>query len=303
MKATATITPGTIENIYDDISADAITVDSEFRDLIAALTEKERELLEKNLEQAGRAIDPLVAWRVDDTKLILLDGHNRLEICKRLKLPFSVAELRFLARDEAAEWINLNQLGRRNLTKEAYAVLLGRLYNATKKSSHDGGKGRKRSGGNAAHHSETTAQRIAREHGVHEKTVRNAAKMQKAAAALDLEHEVLSGGIKANAADIIAAAAELPATPTPEDIQAAGDKVRRKSKAKRSAAAQRRKRKSGAADKSHARGSGTSTLRDAVAQRWQHMRQWDKHWGIADMPEVRKLFLAVIREEQKLNHD
>jgi hypothetical protein len=29
------------------------------------------------------------------------------------------------------------------------------------------------------------------------------------------------------------------------------------------------------------------------------MRTWDKHWAAADMKEVRRFFVEVIREEQK----
>lgn len=40
-------------------------------------------------------------------------------------------------------------------------------------------------------------------------------------------------------------------------------------------------------------------LRAAVAKRWEAMRLCEKHWGIADMKAVRRLFVEVIREEQK----
>jgi hypothetical protein len=40
-------------------------------------------------------------------------------------------------------------------------------------------------------------------------------------------------------------------------------------------------------------------LRAPVLRRWETMRAWDKHWAAADMKEVRRLFVEVIREEQK----
>ena len=40
-------------------------------------------------------------------------------------------------------------------------------------------------------------------------------------------------------------------------------------------------------------------LRSAVVKRWEAMSVWDKHWARADMRDVRRLFIEVIREEQK----
>jgi N6-adenosine-specific RNA methylase IME4/transposase-like protein len=102
-----------------------IQIDSQFRDLIPPLTPVEREQLEKNIAEHGGARDPLVVWASKGT-LTLLDGHNRYEICTRLGLPFDIHELRFKARDEAEDWIDRNQLGRRNLTADSFNYLLGR---------------------------------------------------------------------------------------------------------------------------------------------------------------------------------
>jgi ParB-like chromosome segregation protein Spo0J len=40
-------------------------------------------------------------------------------------------------------------------------------------------------------------------------------------------------------------------------------------------------------------------LRAAVRKRWESMRLWEKHWALADMDAVRKLFAEIIRDEQK----
>ena len=42
--------------------------------------------------------------------------------------------------------MDANQLGRRNLSPDAFRLALGRRYNRTKKAEHDGGKGKPRSG-------------------------------------------------------------------------------------------------------------------------------------------------------------
>jgi N6-adenosine-specific RNA methylase IME4 len=62
----------------------------------------------------------------DDWPCTLIDGHNRYEICARLGLPFDIHEMRFNSRDEAEDWIDKNQLGRRNLTHDSFRLLLGR---------------------------------------------------------------------------------------------------------------------------------------------------------------------------------
>ena len=46
---------------------------------------------------------------------ILIDGHNRHEICTRHGLPFETKEMVFDDRSHAEEWIIRNQFGRRNL--------------------------------------------------------------------------------------------------------------------------------------------------------------------------------------------
>ena len=87
-------------------------IDKEFNALIPPLAAGERSRLEENLIAANGARDPLVVWDG-----VLLDGHNRYDICNRLGLPFKTTTLKekIETRDDAKLWIILNQLGRRNL--------------------------------------------------------------------------------------------------------------------------------------------------------------------------------------------
>lgn len=146
-----------------------ISIDNEFKSLIPPLSDEERARLESNLAADG-CRDPLVVW---DEKGILLDGHNRHEICTRLDIPFSTTRLSFDTRDDAADWIESNQLGRRNLTPDQRSILRGRMYNREKKRS-SGRADRDLSGGQNDH--PKTAERIAAKTGVSEKTVRRDAK-------------------------------------------------------------------------------------------------------------------------------
>jgi hypothetical protein len=65
-----------------------------------------------------------------------------------------------------ADWIDANQLGRRNLTPDAFKMLLGRRYNRTKKSKAEAGK----IGGSSKDQIDpclpSTAQSLAQTHGV-----------------------------------------------------------------------------------------------------------------------------------------
>jgi len=89
-----------------------IAVDEEFRALIPALSEEERAGLEENLLRDG-CLDPLIVWREQQ---LLLDGHNRKEICDRYGIDYETRELSLPDRDAAKRWIIEHQFGRRNLT-------------------------------------------------------------------------------------------------------------------------------------------------------------------------------------------
>jgi pyruvate/2-oxoglutarate dehydrogenase complex dihydrolipoamide acyltransferase (E2) component len=212
-----------------------ITVDHVFAGYIPALSSEERQQLEANIIEHGGARDPLVVWRSGDADT-LIDGHNRYEICTRLGLPYEVEPLEFGTRDEAADWIDRNQLGRRNLSKQDYKLLLGRRYNRAKKAAHSR-PGNDNASKNPAEKvtAEKTADRIAKEHGTTEKTVRNAGKFQESAAKLGIEVEIAAGKVKATEAAVVKAAKALPDAPTEDDIEQAVKAVRESPAKKRRA--------------------------------------------------------------------
>lgn len=98
-----------------------MTVDSEFKNLIPPLSPEERQGLESSLLKEG-CRDALVLWGD-----ILIDGHNRYEICTQHDIPFKTVQREFKSRDEVIEWIILNQFGRRNLPAHERARLALRL--------------------------------------------------------------------------------------------------------------------------------------------------------------------------------
>lgn len=89
--------------------AEDIVVDSEFCGFIPPLGREELTLLEQNILQDG-CRDPLVVWGN-----ILIDGHNRLEICRKYDIEFQVRDIEFASRDAVKLWMIDNQLGKRNI--------------------------------------------------------------------------------------------------------------------------------------------------------------------------------------------
>ncbi len=184
-------------------AAARIIVDPELRELIPPLRDEERQALEENIRRDG-CRDPLVVWRGHD---ILLDGHHRHEICQRHGIDFAVTEVDLPDWEAAADWIDANQLGRRNLTPDQAALLRGRRYNRLKRK-----QGRPSKSPQNEDFGGKTAARLAREHGVSRQTIerdgRFAAAIEKTAAIEpDLERKVASGKGPAKAA--IVKAAEL----------------------------------------------------------------------------------------------
>ncbi len=106
----------------------AIKQDTEFKTLIPPLGASEREQLESNLLAEG-CRDPLVVWKGHN---ILLDGHNRYDLCTQHGIDFKIVEKVLPDRDAARDWLIRNQLGRRNLTPEAVSYFRGMLYEAVK---------------------------------------------------------------------------------------------------------------------------------------------------------------------------
>lgn len=68
---------------------------------------------------------------------ILLDGHNRYEICQKHNLSFSIKQACVTDRQSAFNWIINNQLGRRNLHPDQASYLRGKRYNG-EKQAHGG---------------------------------------------------------------------------------------------------------------------------------------------------------------------
>jgi len=99
-----------------------LTIDAELRSLIAPLTPQELELLKSQILEQG-CLQPLCVWKTDDGQRILLDGHNRYQICADYNLRYNTVNVRLASREHAKLWILQHQAGRRNLTDDQRAVV------------------------------------------------------------------------------------------------------------------------------------------------------------------------------------
>jgi hypothetical protein len=156
-----------------ELSPVTLRIDPEFHGLIPPLTPEERAQLEENLHAEG-CRDALAIWSQDDGPPILLDGHNRYEICQTHGLPFRIVEVEGIrTREEAKVWIIRHQLGRRNLTDFQRIELAEQLRPMLEKKAleHQGTRSDLRQ--NLAG-SQDTKQAIAKIAGVSRETVRKA---------------------------------------------------------------------------------------------------------------------------------
>ena len=66
------------------------------------------------------------------------------------------------------DWMDRNQVGRRNLSNDDFRLIVGRIYNRTKKAAHRPKKG----GKSVPLNTGNTAETLAQEHGVSDRTIK-----------------------------------------------------------------------------------------------------------------------------------
>ena len=169
-----------------------LLIDSDLRVHIPPLTNEEYNDLESSLLEEG-CRDSLIIWK---EKGILVDGHNRYDICTRNNIPFRVSEKSFKDKDAVMDWMDKNQLARRNLTSEQASLLRGRRYNRIKRQ--DAGHGNQKSGGQNV--TPNQAKELGKQYGVDERTIKRdgqfAAAVEELEAVIpDITQKVLSGDI------------------------------------------------------------------------------------------------------------
>lgn len=103
-----------------------LKIDPEFKNLIPPLTAEEYAGLEESIIAEG-CRDALILWDG-----ILIDGHNRYEICTRHNIPFETTEMFFPSRDDVKLWMMKNQLSRRNLNDMQRIAIVRKCEDAVK---------------------------------------------------------------------------------------------------------------------------------------------------------------------------
>jgi ParB-like chromosome segregation protein Spo0J len=101
-----------------------LCIDPEFLALIPPLSATERQGLEASILAEG-CRDPLIVW---EEKNILVDGHNRYEICMAHGVAFQIVTRSFPDRTSVMDWMIDNQLSRRNLPPMLLRYLRGKRY-------------------------------------------------------------------------------------------------------------------------------------------------------------------------------
>lgn len=94
------------------------------------LSDAEFNQLKESIQKDGIR-EKIIVWRQDDG-LVIVDGHNRHKIAKELDIPFEIAIKEFESLIDALEFVDKNQLGRRNLTDEQRQIIVGRIYEREK---------------------------------------------------------------------------------------------------------------------------------------------------------------------------
>lgn len=126
----------------ENIKKNIIVLD-ELKNLIPPLLETELLALRENLQKHG-CKDPLKVWQTnnqtigitdnpEDVIYILIDGHNRFQLCTELQIPFNIQIDNFESIIEVRNFMIDFQLSRRNITPQQASYLRGIRYNTEKK--------------------------------------------------------------------------------------------------------------------------------------------------------------------------
>lgn len=86
-------------------------IDPELNEVLPKLSDADYKALEQSLLAEGYKGAPIIVWGD-----IIVDGHNRYEICNKHNIQYEVMPVEFASKEEAIIWMVRQQLGRRSLT-------------------------------------------------------------------------------------------------------------------------------------------------------------------------------------------
>lgn len=195
-----------------------IVIDEELKNLIPALSQPEFEQLENNILEEG-CREAVIVWNG-----ILVDGHNRHEICRKNNIDFKIAERTdFSNREEVIDWMINNQIGKRNLTPGTISYLRGlkfkrEKYKALENINNDSSESlENNTAEEQSDKQELTidlvdkpvAEKIAKQYRVTEKTIKKDEKFTDAVdtittnAGEEIKDKILNREIDINSADVM----------------------------------------------------------------------------------------------------
>lgn len=257
-----------------------IVIDDELETVWLPPAQDEFETLTNQILRDG-CLDPLKVWDRDG-ELVLLDGHNRLKICRENCLPdpdTTTIDIENL--DEAIIWIIDNQRGRRNATKEQLDYNSGRRYQSAKRLEairDDEGKFdiSDPRGQNDLAATNATAKKQAASEGLGEKTVRRNAKFAEGIDAIreynpSLATDILASKAPLNKSDVeevVNLAQELPPKKLVEVIRAGPAAIKEVVKERKES------RSSGSTSKPKPPKEPSKAVMNAPLELWCNMCNW-----------------------------
>ena len=173
-----------------------LQINQELKNTMCSPTKEEYSLLEQSIIKEG-CRDSLIIW--EDT---IVDGHNRYKICKKHNIDFTTKEMNFEDIDEAKLWIINNQLARRNLMDEQRKYYRGLKYEQRKNTEKFKGNQYTQSGGGQNVPCQNTAQQIADEEGVTDRTIKRDYQYKKSIDTIgnnlgeEVKSKILTGKLK-----------------------------------------------------------------------------------------------------------
>jgi hypothetical protein len=155
------VSQGPDEAVYHCPELGEFSVLKEIKEAIVPQTAEERAALRDDIKANGCRVPAIVV--AINSKFVLVDGHNRLEICRKLNTPLGISISDAAdSIDEAVCIASALQVNRRNLPDNLRRYQRGKAYNARK-------KGR---GGDQRIPSENVAASVAKTFGISPRTVK-----------------------------------------------------------------------------------------------------------------------------------
>ena len=158
-----------IDQIVSQSEGVNLVLKNEIKEFIPPLSPEEYGALEESILSEG-VRDPLCYWVNNQGENVLIDGHNRYSISKKHNLSYPTKRIQLEGFEAVKDWMLSLQLGRRNLTPSQLSYLRGLQYDR-EKSGIGRPIGWSKDKPDNLSDLNTTAERLAKKHGVTSRTI------------------------------------------------------------------------------------------------------------------------------------